>query len=290
MKKIVILGCENSHADVFLSFIKEDKKYSDVEVLGVYSDEAEPVKKLQEKFGVPALKSFDEAVGKVDGVIITARHGDNHYKYAKPYIKSGVPMFIDKPITIRAEEAEKFMADLSANGVKITGGSSCKHDAFVQELKAEAAGNVGGKTVGGLVRCPVNSASPYGGFYFYSQHLVEIACEVFGRYPKSVTATADKDKITVIFGYEDFSVIGLFVENNYVYYLARMSEQGDKAAELCIDYANPCFKKEFDEFYELLSGGKQKITYKDFISPVYILNAIERSLKSGKEEKIDYKA
>lgn len=289
MKKIVILGCENSHADVFLKFIKEDEKYSDVEVLGIYSDEAEPVKKLCEQFGVPALKSYDEAVGKVDGVIITARHGDNHYKYAKPYIKSGVPMFIDKPITIRAEEAEEFMAELNANGVKITGGSSCKHDAFVQQLKTEAAENVGGKTVGGLVRCPVNSKSPYGGFYFYAQHLVEIVCEVFGRYPAAVSATVCDDKTIVNFRYDGFCVTGLFIENNYVYFIARMSENGNKASELTIDYDNPCFKKEFDEFYELLSGGEQKISYKDFISPVYILNAIERAVKSGKEEKIEYK-
>lgn len=289
MKKIVILGCENSHADTFLKFIKEDKKYSDVEVLGIYSNEAEAVKKLQNQFGVPALNNFDEAVGKVDGVIITARHGDNHYKYAKPYIKSGVPMFIDKPITVSEEEAEKFMAELSANGVRITGGSSCKHDAFVQQLKYDVENNVGGKTVGGIVRCPLNSKSPYGGFYFYAQHLVEIVCEVFGRYPKAVTATACGDKTLVTFRYDDYCVSGLYIENNYVYFVARMSEEGDKAAELSIDYNNPCFKKEFDEFYQLLSGGEQKISYKDFISPVYIMNAIERSLKSGKEEKTEYK-
>ena len=38
------------------------------------------------------MESFDAAVGKVDGVIVTARHGGNHLKYALPYIESGVPM------------------------------------------------------------------------------------------------------------------------------------------------------------------------------------------------------
>lgn len=289
MKKIVILGCENSHADTFLKFIKEDEKYNDVEVLGVYSDEAEPVKKLQDKFGVPALKSFDEGVGKVDGVIITARHGANHYKYAKPYIVSGVPMFIDKPVTITAEEAEKFMAELKENGVKITGGSSCKHDAFVQQLKKEAVEKVGGETVGGFIRCPIDFGSPYGGFYFYAQHLVEIVCEIYGRYPLAVSATPCGNKTTVTFRYGDFDITGLTIERNYVYFAARMSESGVNASEMVIDGDNPCFKKEFDEFYELLNGGEQKISYKDFISPVYIMNAIERAIKSGKEEKVSYK-
>mgnify|MGYP007011906764 FL=1 len=35
MKKIVILGCENSHADIFLGFIKNDATFSDTEVSGV---------------------------------------------------------------------------------------------------------------------------------------------------------------------------------------------------------------------------------------------------------------
>jgi len=99
MKKIVILGCENSHADMFLRFWKENPKYSDVEVIGVYSDECEAAEKLAAQFSVPVMETYDAAVGKVDGVIVTARHGDNHYKYAKPYIASGVPMFIDKPVT-----------------------------------------------------------------------------------------------------------------------------------------------------------------------------------------------
>ena len=82
MKKIVILGCENSHANTFLGFIRDIKKFSDVEVVGVYSHEREAMEKLNAEFGVKIMDSYDEMVGKVDGVVITARHGNNHYKYA----------------------------------------------------------------------------------------------------------------------------------------------------------------------------------------------------------------
>ena len=34
MYKIAILGCENSHADSFLSFAKNDNEFSDIEVNG----------------------------------------------------------------------------------------------------------------------------------------------------------------------------------------------------------------------------------------------------------------
>ena len=84
MKKIAILGCENSHANSFLDFILNNEKYKDIEVVGVYSNEPEASKKLNEKFGVNILENYTDAVGKIDGLIITARHGDLHYEYSKP--------------------------------------------------------------------------------------------------------------------------------------------------------------------------------------------------------------
>ena len=46
MKKIAILGCENSHADSFLKHILTDKVVDDIEIIGVYSDDAEAMDKL----------------------------------------------------------------------------------------------------------------------------------------------------------------------------------------------------------------------------------------------------
>ena len=40
---------------------------------------------------------------------------------------------------------------------------------------------------------------------------------------------------------------------------------------------------------KILSGGEQAVTYKDFISPVFIMNAIDRSLASGREVTVEYK-
>ena len=147
MKKIVILGCENSHANSFLSFIKNDERYRDVQVLGIYSDEAEAMQKLADEFGVPCMQSYDEAVGKVDGIIVTARHGDNHYKYAKPYLSSIKAAFIDKPITVTVADAKALIADLKKHGVAVTGGSSCRFEKTVTALKAEARANVKGETL-----------------------------------------------------------------------------------------------------------------------------------------------
>lgn len=285
MKKVVILGCENSHADQFLNFIKKMPEFSEVEVIGIYSDEEAPAARLAKIFNLKIMESYDEAVGQVDGVIITARHGDNHLKYARPYIESGVPMFIDKPITIKEDEAIELAGLLKGASVRVSGGSSLAKEELVCKLAEDAKNEVDGKTLGGFVRAPMNADEKYGGIYFYAQHLTEMVMKIFGRYPVSVSAKKHSDGISVVFHYENYDVSGLFVYNNYLYYAARFAEKSNVGAEISLS-GNKCFYNEFMEFYKLLSGGEQPLSYEDFIAPVFVMNAIERSIDSGKEEEV----
>lgn len=287
MKKVAILGCENSHADAFLGAIKKDAAYTDIEVVGVYSDEREAMEKLHDKFGVPMMNDFADAVGKVDGLIVTARHGGNHYKYAKPYIASGIPMFIDKPITVTEAEAVEFMQKLREHGIRVSGGSSLKQDVFVRQLRQEAEQQIGGPTLGGYVRAPFERENPYGGFSFYAQHLVEMVCEIFGRFPLSVTAKENGKQMHVLFHYADYDCVGLYCDENYHYYVSRMSKDASTGFKIPTSNSGDWFREEFKEFYGLLAGEKQTLTYEEFIAPVFIINAIERSMQSGKEEFVN---
>lgn len=288
MKKIAILGCENSHAATFLDYIYNMDKYRDVEVVGIYSNEPEAAKTLSEKYGVKVLDNYADAKGKIDGLVITARHGDLHYEYAKPYLESGIPMFIDKPITISEADAKEFMNELKARNIRVSGGSSLKHDFGVKTLKAERLENTDGKTLGGFVRAPINSNNIYGGFYFYAPHLVEVVSEIFGRYPSSVKAAKKENVTTVEFIYEDYSVYGLFVDDNYVYYACRFADKSVKGMSLESTDEHNWFESEFAEFYEILNGAPSPVSYSDLFSSVFVMNAIVRSLASGKEEKISY--
>ncbi len=290
MKKVVILGCENSHAHSFLNTMKNyPEDFRDLEVIGVYSDEIAECEKLRNRYGVDILEDYTSAVGKVDGVIITARNGDNHYKYAKPYIESGVPMYIDKPITNTEEEAVAFVKDLEAHGVCFTGGSTLRHDPNVLKFKEERINEVDGKTLGGLVKAPIDSNSAYGGFFFYAPHLVEIVCEMFGRNPKSVKAYKAGISTTVIFRYEDYDVTGVYTENNYLYYASRIAEKGARMEKITLGTGRELdwMYKELKEYYDILNGAERAMSTEDFLAPVFIANAIKRSIDSGEEEKVN---
>ena len=283
MYRIAILGCENSHADAFLGFILKDNKYPDIEVVGVYTDEEEAIKRMKDNFGVYCAKSFDEFVGKVDGVIITARDGKNHYKYAKPYIASGIPMFIDKPITSDEEEAVKFMKELKAAGVRVTGGSICPHAQLVDDLSKIVKSESEGRVYGGYLRGPVSMSNAYGNFFFYAQHVAEVTEKIFGYYPNSVKANVNANVNCVVVKYDNYDVNMTYVDGNYKYFAYVSADNGMIGGEYTLAGLSIL---EMENFYDLLNGKEQKVSYRQFIAPVFLMSAIERSINSGKEEAV----
>lgn len=283
MYRVAILGCENSHANAFIECVLVKKEVTDVEIVGVYSEEPEAAAKLHEKYGVAVASSCDAFVGQVDGIIITARNGKNHYPYALPYVQSGIPMFIDKPVTNSEEDALALMRALKASGNRFAGGSCLKYPQEIRDLAQVVASGSHGRIFGGFLRAPMDIESPYGGFYFYAQHLVQAMCVIFGNTPRSVIACRNGDVVTVTVRYASYDVTLEFVNKNYNYFAYVSTEKEILGSSVAV---SPSIPVEVRSFYDLLRGGEQEESYADFIAPVFIMNAILRSLESGREEPV----
>ena len=283
MYKIAILGCENSHANAFLKLIKEEEKYSNIEVSGVFSIYPEAAQKLSEEFNVPVMETFDALVGKVDGLMITARDGKYHYPYAKPYIATGIPMFLDKPITVTQEDAAALVADLKANNVSVCGGSTLMHAPYLKVLKKEIASGEYGKVLGGYFRAPVSLVNEYGNFFFYSAHVISMMTEVFGYYPKTVYASKKNNCVDCVVAYEDVNVHLQYVDGSYVYYAMAAMEKGVIGSE--VDTGG--YATEFGRFYGILTGAETGEDYADLTASVFIMNAINRSMETGEVVAIE---
>ena len=281
MYKIAILGCENSHADAFIDLVREGK-YPDAEVVGVYTEYADAAERMMTKYGIENAASADAFVGAVDGIMVTARHGDNHLRYALPYVESGIPMFIDKPITASVEDAAEMMQLFAAHGVRFCGGSSCKHAAAIRELRAVAGGAE--KHYGGNLRAPVSMKNDYGNIWFYSQHLVQMMQEIFGYYPLTVSATARDNSVYAVFGYEGFDVSAAFLDGSYAYSAEVYTEKNTEFRTVAVD--STLYAYEMDEFYALLHGGESVCSSSDFIAPVYVIDALIRAVQSGRTESV----
>lgn len=284
--KIAILGTENSHAYAFANLVKNNAKYKDVEIVGVYGYDENANKKLVDEGLVSYVaKDPHEFVGKVDGIMVTARHGDHHHEYALPYVKAGIPAFIDKPFTVELEKAYELVNAAKESGALLCGGSSLK---FVPEYEPLTRFAKANPPVGGYVTAPVNMVNDYANFYFYSQHLVESMFTIFGSDVKSVYASCPdltKNRISLIFNYGDFDVTGLFY-SSYDYTAGVYSKKGCLTAKSESSNAHKWYEAELDEFLTMVANQQMPHSYEALLKPVQLLHAIEESYTQKKEVEV----
>lgn len=290
MKKIAILGFENSHAWSFSEKLAPKdgvKTIEDMELIGCYADlstEDGQIGKeniLKRSSCDNFADSFDAFVDQVDAVMITSRHGKFHLPFAVPYLKKGIPVWVDKPICTSTEDAVELVKLAKHYGAPITGGSSLKFSdgvvAAAEYVKANS-----GKITGGHVSAPVNMVNPYGNFWFYSQHLIQMMISAFGYEVRKVTAWKEENAVRVLFEYDDYKVTGHFGAG---YTLTVYSGNWDAKAFTCT--LDNCFTEELMEFVQMVRTGKGVEDYREFIAPVFIIDAIIRSFESGETVEIN---
>ena len=283
--KIAILGTENSHAYAFAKQIKENPDFADVELVGVYGyDDAANQKLLNEGLASHAAKTPEEFLGKVDGVMITARHGRHHYEYGMPYIKAGVPLFIDKPFAFTSAQAAEMIAEAKKSGCLMCGGSSLRYlDELLPVKRYTAKALSDGKFMGGHVTAPVQMVNDYGNFFFYAEHLIDIMTEVFGYDIKSVSADCPdvtKNNMSVVFHYDGFDVTGRYMDG-YFYSAVAYSKDGLK--EAFADNYYYCYTKELQSFTDMVKTGKMHYSYEELAFPVKLIETIKEACESGRK-------
>ena len=286
MVRIGILGSENSHAMEFSKIFngihtKYAGEFEDMRVVGTFGTDEASNKALVEQAGVEFIADKPEdLLGRVDAVMVTARDGQYHAAYARPFIEAGLPAFIDKPFTRDPAEALSLARLAKAKNVPVCGGSSLKVCMETERLAAYAASNRD-KIITGSVYAPVNMKNDYGDFWFYADHLTEISLAVFGWNPKWVEAAQGRtDKgVTALVGYDNYEISNHFCEGMYQYAGTVVTKGGIHTQTITLDDAYP---NECRVFARMLRTGKMHGTWEQLVQPVYYMQALYASMQSGK--------
>lgn len=279
MYRIAILGTENSHAEAFAKLIRDVPELHDLQIIGVYGYDKSANDKLLASGLVPfAADSPDAFLGKADGVLITARHGEHHHEYAMPYLSAGTAAFIDKPLTVSLPHADEMINAAEKSGALICGGSSLKFLRALAPLRKKAAAE---EVLAGHVCAPVSMVNDYAGFYFYSQHLIEMMFGVFGKNVLSLSAycpDTKKNRVSVVFDYGTFDVTAAYT-SSYVYAASVLTDKGYD--EMHTTDLGDCYLQELNEFANMLRTGLQPMNRSELKKPLMLMHAIERSFNSN---------
>ncbi len=285
MYRVGMLGTENSHAMAFAKEICFKEEYKDFKITAFYALEKEPSQKIIDECKIEGAVIVDDPLDMmdlVDCVIVTNRHGKYHKDCSLPFIKAGKPAFIDKPFTIDPDEAREILKAAQDNNVPLSGGSGCKYAPQILELAKAVKNDEFGKIYSGTMNFPASTESEYGGLYFYASHLVEMTLAVYGQDVKEVSAFLKNGHITAIAHYDKYDITMQFA-NSKKYYSVLYGEKGVDIKDIDI---SGIFVAEFGLFVDMIRTGKPPHSFDELLMPVLVMNAIEKSLESGKTEKV----
>jgi len=282
--RIGIIGAENSHTIGFGRMFNTDKKFPAAEVKYVWGETDEFARNAAEKGNIPHIvKDPKEMLGKIDALIVDHRHAKYHLEAASPFIKEGIPSFIDKPFCYRAAEGEEFLALARKHGTPVTSYSSIAHSAATFDIKEQIASL--GK-INQVVRTgPVEMDSKYGGIFFYGVHIVQPLMYMFGEDIERVRITRKGQTGSANLVYKNGLFVTLIMKNiarGWETYVE--TEDGLTELKSRVEESDPALC--YTDMVDMFRTGREPRTHESILNCVRVLEALELSVNSQQWEEV----
>lgn len=284
--RIGILGTDNSHSAAFSQLLNVKGHKPNIpgaKVVALFGLDDKINKERAEEGNVPTIVDKPrDMIGMVDAVIVDFRHGDLHYKYARPFIEAGIPTFIDKPMSIKVSHARKLVELARKKHTPITSFSTVRLGPPVEKMK-KAMAKIG-KVRAGIVTGPGSAKSEYAGVFFYGVHCVELMLEAFGNRVQSVRAAEYDGSVIATVGFRS----GLVVTLNIIdgarppFDAIAFGAKGVAQYERADSFGGYYYGMKI--ILEMIKTGKPPIPYNDLVLSVRILDAVQRSLDGDGRE------
>jgi predicted dehydrogenase len=262
-----------------------EKKVRGVRATHVWGETKAFARKAAEEGQIPTIVSDPtEMIGKVDGVMIDHRDGTFHAAAAVPFLKAGLPVFVDKPMTTSLSQAKRLLKLRSECGVPLCTMSSIPYLPAAKEAarKLKSIGRIREVSLYG----PGDFRSKYGGIWFYGIHQVAWMTDLLGHGARRVAMQVNgKDSMAVV-SYPDGLTVTLHfvVGAPYMFHIAALGHEG--AFEMAIPHDQDVYTTTTRIFTKMFRTGKEPFSDAEMLAPIAVLTAMERSLKSGTSVKV----
>lgn len=146
-------------------------------------------KTLQEKYKVEIVPTIEELCQKVDAVLLESVDGRPHLEQARPVIKAGKPLFIDKPMAGSLRDVIEIFRLAKAANVPVFSSSSYRYYDSLVTLKKMDVGEIKGAISYG----PASLEKTHPDLFWYGVHATEALFAVMGTGCETVTRVSTPD-------------------------------------------------------------------------------------------------
>ncbi len=282
--RIGIIGAENSHTVGFGKLFNIDKKFPGVEVKYVWGETEEFAKAAMTKGQIPNMvKDPMEMMGKIDALIVDHRHAKYHLKAAEPFVKAGIPAFIDKPFCYRIDEGKEFLQMAREVGTPVTSYSTIAQSDSTFDIaeQIKSLGEYNNVTRYG----PADIESPYGGIFFYGIHLVQPLMYMFGDDIKVVKINKYGEKAGATLIFESGLQTNLvFSTLHYGWETFVETKKGIVELKSRVQETSP--ERCYRDLVEMFRTGKEPVPHERILKCIAVMEALERSSQNEQWEKV----
>ena len=279
--RIGIIGAENSHTAAIATLINVKKKLKGCSVDYVWGETPEFAAHAAKDGHISHIvKTPKEMLGKVDAVIVDHRHAKYHLKAVWPFVEAGIPTFVDKPFCYRACEGKEFLKLAKKKGVPVTSFSALIHQRAFEQFRERLSGL--GSVVSASTYGPADLKSQWGGIFFYGIHQVEMALYAFGFDVKAVIVTKSGRNATAQLVYPTGLIVSMaFVKEGAPGFgIGAVGAKGALYTPVAMD-KDP-YLTGVKTFVDMFRTGKQPLTHEQLLKPVQVLEALEKSVATGR--------
>lgn len=281
--KLGIVGAENSHTAAIAKLMNIEKAIRGFRVTHVWGETPVLAEAAASVGKIPNIvKKPDEMIGNVDCVMIDHRHGKYHVPVAMKFVNAGLPVFVDKPLSVSLREARQLLKLRKSKRVAVTSMSTLLHQQSAIKTREKL------KTLGDLKSInlcgPGDYKSRYGGIFFYGIHQVNLMTDLFGTNPVCVRTVKNGSTCTAIVNYpNELTVTMNFSTTIHDFSVNIVGTEG--AIQTVLVFDKSPYLQSTRLFTKMFQTGKEPYSDAELLAPIAVLDAIQTSLASNKSVK-----
>ena len=222
-----------------------------------------------------ATDHYREFIGKVDAVIVARDDFENHFEIAKPFLEAGLPVFIDKPLSIDLAELRFFKPYLEK--AQLMSCSGMRYARELDEPRAELASFGKVRLIRGAI---VLSWEKYG------VHLLDAVFGMISARPVSVQMLS-VDHASAAIRLDDGALLQIDAlgDSARAFHLEVFGTQRNGAYDITDNFS--MFRRTLWEFFESIRTGRAAIPAERTLEILRVLIAGRISKLEKREVALD---